>query len=704
MRARFAKLKLLSLISLFLASMLGTPLPKGIHQAGYPLPAGKPYESSIDEALEAGMLETSYNTLINRWISDTPTQYTIRRKNRTYYFKPVEVEQLDTLANKFRAQSSFHGIFLILLNPSLEDKSPDLIHPLTKTTPDTLYAAFNTSTQNSLEKISSWSQFLSARYGDVLKGFIVGNEIQGHYWWNNLGNAPSKELLIGEYEKAVRAVFEGVEASSNTSHIKVFISMDRYWTETDDRRIHSGRDLLDRFNDQVKENGAFPWHLAWHPYPLNDFPWKDDFHDGGSARASYYSYDTPFITMRNLFVLSSYLQQDRFKRNGKSPRVILSEQGVEHVGGNKTQESQAASYAYYFKVAEKTPLIDSMLWYSHYDHPDYPTGLISDEGENKASWSTFLEINHPDWKTLLQEEKLYMQLQEWNQINPPVCKTIPEPSIVTNLSTRGIVGSEEESMDTFFEIVDENKKVVLRAIGQPLSLFNVTNPQEDPICTLYKRVSNEWVKLLSFNDWQKQDQETIAEITQGKWHYLGSKQISPKDAVTTTTLSPGSYWLRTSANTETVGNALFDMHIITSQGMRNEEHQMIKFATKNTTSTEDENHITSFAISGPGTTNVSISVEGPTLDAENLDGLNDPEFKIVRILPNQEAITVSQNDDWQNALNAYDLENYEFEPRDEREAGLFLKLASGTYSVIVSPQDEDTKGQIQTVIRLWNDV
>ena len=142
---------------------------------------------------------------------------------------------------------------------------------------------------------------------DRVWGYIAGNEVNSHWFWANMGLAPSGKV-VEAYEKAVRAIHTAVRTRS--AHARVYISLDHWWSERypagDDKQCAPGRSFLDAFTAAVRQNGDFDWHVAHHPYPepLNDCRfWLD-------KRNSPQAPNARVVTFRNLEVLTRHLEED----------------------------------------------------------------------------------------------------------------------------------------------------------------------------------------------------------------------------------------------------------------------------------------------------------------------------------------------------------------------------------------------------------
>lgn len=284
----------------------------------------------------------------------------------------AEVRRLDQLL--LRLTGAGVRAYAILLNPvpSSPDPSSPFIHPDT----DLLRApnhlgAFNLETEAGYLHFRAAVELLAERYSRPgaphgwLSGLIIGNELQAHWWWHNMGLA-APEAVIAEYVRASRVAY--LAAAKHCSSLGVFVSMDHHWTaamDPDPRKFIPGRRLLDDFQSQAQAGGDFPWGVAFHPYPEDLFKpsaWND--------RTATLEFGTPRITFKNLEVLVAYLAQAELLHEGRRRPIILSEQGFHGPEGKAGEDLQAAAYAWTWERLRGIPEIEAFIYHRHVDHPD----------------------------------------------------------------------------------------------------------------------------------------------------------------------------------------------------------------------------------------------------------------------------------------------------------------------------------------------
>lgn len=214
-------------------------------------------------------------------------------------------------------------------------------------------------------------EFVADRYSrpdkkhGLISGYIVGNEVQAHWEWYNMGEIPQDEF-IKDYVRAMRITDLAVRKIH--SKLRIYVSMEHHWNRPmfDNPLRHiPGKKLLEDINALCIAEGNFGWNVAHHPYPedlFNPKSWLD--------KSATMSFDTDRVTYKNIEVLSAFLRQSEFLYKGKQRRIILSEQGVNQRNEPDGQIFQAAGYAYAYYRISNTPGIDAFMLHRHIDHPD----------------------------------------------------------------------------------------------------------------------------------------------------------------------------------------------------------------------------------------------------------------------------------------------------------------------------------------------
>ncbi len=241
-------------------------------------------------------------------------------------------------------------VYLILLAYPTHDAAKDkvLLHPQARADGKYNISAFNTATPEGTACFSQLMGFLAERYSGAhpecgrVWGWIVGNEVNSHFSWYNMGRAAPPEVA-SEYEKAVRVVHDAVRQHS--AHARVYLSLDHHWNVSmpgiGAEEACKGRELIDTFAKLARERGDFEWHIAHHPYADdlgNPRTWLD--------KDAWPNDDAPHITFKNLEVACQHMQKPELLWQGKPRRIILSEQGIHCAAIPDGELLQAAGFAY----------------------------------------------------------------------------------------------------------------------------------------------------------------------------------------------------------------------------------------------------------------------------------------------------------------------------------------------------------------------
>jgi len=321
-----------------------------------------------DDAIALGVKHAALNVNLTGLIDlqAGSNSYTWSMDGQTYHFLRGAV---DAIPVKVLSDANMVVSLIILTYASDAERNRLMLHPWYDPAAPNHLGAFNTATADGLRYYKACLEFLADRYSRPDRAFgravnyIIGNEVNSHWHWYNLGRAPL-ELVAEEYLRAVRVAHTAVRKASASA--RVYLSLEHHWNisfEKDPMRTCAGRALVEQINQLAKLGGDFDWHLAFHPYPENLFQprtWRDK-----TATASA---DTPRITFKNLEVLTRFLRQPELLYHGEPRHVILSEQGFHSDETPEGERAQAAAYCYaYAKIADLDS-IDSFILHRHVDH------------------------------------------------------------------------------------------------------------------------------------------------------------------------------------------------------------------------------------------------------------------------------------------------------------------------------------------------
>jgi hypothetical protein len=422
----------LALILIFLL-MTGFLLP-----AAVPNPDPFPKAPSIkglqvqmaNDALDLGIHHAGININITALLDlqKKPGNPTRTVDGQEFSFNAAYLKSLDQQIKPL----SDRGVLVYAIVLSYPSKNPAVdaiaIHPDAREDYKFSIGAFNTKTPIGRAWLRAVSEEMAERWsGDHpdhgrLWGWIVGNEVNSHWLWYNLGRKPMP-AAVAEYEKAFRIVHESVRRSSMNA--RLYIPFDHHWSIAmhgiSAEEATPGRDYLDAFAKTVRTLGDLDWHVAWHPYPEdlgNPRAWADKAVSSDEA--------TQKVTFKNLEVLSRHLKQPQLLWQGQPRRIILSEQGFQTLLTPEGESLQAAAYAYAWEKCQRLPLVDAFIYHRHVDHA-HEGGLrlglwrnapnsIADPHSKKQIWDLFLKAGTPAWKSAVADLLPVTGLKSWDEL------------------------------------------------------------------------------------------------------------------------------------------------------------------------------------------------------------------------------------------------------------------------------------------------
>ncbi len=317
-------------------------------------------------------------------------------------------------------------VYAVLLNQIGPATQPDnyLLHPNTivANVPRGL-AAFNLVTEDGVRLYRAAVEFLAMRYSRQDKQFgqisslIIGNEVQPHHIWYNIGKV-EPPVLIDNYYSALRLA--SLATKKYHKNMGIYTSMDRQWDVRPALTTWvKGTELLEGINERAKAEGNFLWHVAQHPYPysLGNARWWTDEYKG--------TYTADKIVFKNVEVLSHYMAQEKFRYKEKIFRNLdLTELGFNDKNGSlASQKDQAAAFACAWHKIQHMPNVKAFLWHRHKDHPDEGNlrfGAITwdEPPQKKFMWDALQKADTPGWEAAFEFAKPILGIKTWDECLP----------------------------------------------------------------------------------------------------------------------------------------------------------------------------------------------------------------------------------------------------------------------------------------------
>ena len=381
----------------------------------------------VADAIELGIKHAAVNLNLCQLLDldGQADSFVWNSSGKDYYFRRAYVEQLEQQIRPLSEQRILVYAILLCYKSSDERINRLLIHPNCDENAPNRLGAFNTAEGSDTSWLRASVEFLAQHFSKAqsgkISGWIVGNEVNSHWWWSNMGRVTQSQF-IDNYERALRLVHASVRSQSAAS--RIYVSLEHHWSirypAGDEYQAFPAQSFLQELNELTKHRGDFDWHIAFHPYPENLFDpifWEDE-----SALATD---DSPRVTFRNLEVLLRFLGQPSMRFGGQSRRVILSEQGFHSADGEVGETEQAAAYCYAYRLMERLPGIDAFILHRHIDHPregGLNLGLRkrveADDGfetryPRKKIYEVFRAADTEQWQDAFQFALPIVGLKEW---------------------------------------------------------------------------------------------------------------------------------------------------------------------------------------------------------------------------------------------------------------------------------------------------
>lgn len=307
----------------------------------------------------------------------------------------------------------------VVLLLSYKSELSYLIHPSAREKGAAPYYALNMKEKKARETFEAFFCYLGEKLGDNKKSRVcnwtLGNEVNACNAWNYSGGM-SLEECVENYADAFQLLYQGVRRTASTS--RVFISLDHSWTVSTDG--HSGKKFLDTFASYMNKTAKnMQWNVNYHPYsqPLT----RTDFWNDSSNTKS--SSSTPYISMKNIKVLTDYLGkiETKYKMKSGSIRVILGEQGFSAVKGKSSQEkAQAAALGYGYYIAAFNSRIDAYIIRTYLDDKEETKsglylGLMSSSHKKKKAYDVYKYVDTVQSAKYMKPYLSTVEISSWKK-------------------------------------------------------------------------------------------------------------------------------------------------------------------------------------------------------------------------------------------------------------------------------------------------
>jgi len=243
-----------------------------------------------------------------------------------------------------------------------------------------------------------------------------------------------------------------------------------------------------------------------------------------------------------------------------------------------------------------------------------------------------------------------------------------------NLSTRGVVSIGDNVLIGGFIVTgSEPKTIVLRALGPSLSSFGISHALRDPVLSVY----NSSRTLIATNDnWEADPGHSQIDAN-------GLAPANLLESASLQTLAPGAYTVIVRGKDPTPGTGLVELYDLSPQS----NSTLKNMSTRGSVGTADDVLISGFIVGDVDSATVIVRALGPSLTSSGVNGvLSNPTLTIY----DSTGTAIATNDNWQDNVNAIDVQRNGLAPPNPSESALVLHLPAGTYTAIVRGADGGT--------------
>lgn len=309
----------------------------------------------VEDAANLGVKHAVINIALNYAAFGSGIEY--EYEGQTYYMNTGYIHELDAKIKKLHDKGMIITAVLVL---QWDYQKQDLILPGARTYGYNLYG-WNTVESAGRKHLEAICSFLAERYTAPDMGvvnWICGNEVNAWKDYHYSGSLNFNQYME-YYAQAYQLLYKCVKHAYANG--RVYLSIDHTWTYDKRANCYTGKSVLDRFAQLMKQKKISDWMIAFHPYPTPEL--QSDFWNRTLNVTD--SENSPIITMANLSSFTNYVK----KHYGEGRRVLLSECGFTSVtNGIERQDIQAAAIAYGYYLAEANDMVDSFVVHRQVDH------------------------------------------------------------------------------------------------------------------------------------------------------------------------------------------------------------------------------------------------------------------------------------------------------------------------------------------------
>ncbi len=330
----------------------------------------------FSDAQQLGVQHTVVNIPINEYMlgENSNEAVSFLYNGQTFYLNKSKIDLLDHKV-KIYSEAGINVYFNVILTTPGDNTHENILGFYCGVSDNAVLYALNTKNESAIRAYQAFMDYICERYTspEYTYGFapaiILGFEVNSGRIWNN-----SESFLLEESVKSYCTAFR-IAYTAMKSHFsggKVYISLaNNFCASSSDLTVtadklqdYPAKDFLNLFNTVIKSSGNIDFGVSINPYPSDPYLvkyWTDNYAED--------SFNTPYITMKNIDVLTRYLSQTEFLYENEVRSVIIGEFGV---SGNPSDEDslsmQSSAYALAYYTVEQNKDIDAFIYHRQVDH------------------------------------------------------------------------------------------------------------------------------------------------------------------------------------------------------------------------------------------------------------------------------------------------------------------------------------------------